>query len=137
MRLFLHDESATLALGSRLAAGLRLGDCLLLEGDLGAGKSCLARGIARALGVTGELPSPTFPIVLEHPLPEGGRLCHMDLYRLDSPEEVQAFGIEDYLNERRAICLIEWPERLGWLRPPHARSVSLRPEGEGRVAEWS
>ena len=136
MRLFLPDEASTLALGARLAAELRPGDCLLLEGDLGAGKSCLARGIARALGVSGELPSPTFPIVLEHALPDGGRLCHMDLYRLDSPEEVQGFGIEDYLNDRAAICLIEWPDRLGWLMPPHARSVSLRPEGEGRVAEW-
>ncbi|MGC4190295.1 MAG: tRNA (adenosine(37)-N6)-threonylcarbamoyltransferase complex ATPase subunit type 1 TsaE [Thermomicrobiales bacterium] len=107
-------------LGKHLGTQLRAGDVLLLHGDLGAGKTTLVQGIARALGVSEPVQSPTFTLVGEHagrdavgrPL----RIHHLDLYRLVDPEELESFGYDDYLNPDDGISLIEWPERAGdWL----------------------
>ncbi|MGN0833682.1 MAG: tRNA (adenosine(37)-N6)-threonylcarbamoyltransferase complex ATPase subunit type 1 TsaE [Kiritimatiellia bacterium] len=125
-----QSVEATWALARRLAAELKPGDVVCLEGDLGAGKTTFAQGLAAALGVTGRVTSPTFCIVQEHrPPPVPGApaarppaLVHMDLYRLHGEDEVVAIGWEDYLAEG-AILAVEWPERAGSLIPPQAQHV--------------
>lgn len=98
----------TEALGERLAAHLHPGDVIAYTGDLGAGKTAFTRGLARGLGVTDRVTSPTFTIVNEY---EGGRLplFHFDLYRMDSPEELFDIGWEEYL-ARGGVCAVEWSE---------------------------
>jgi tRNA threonylcarbamoyladenosine biosynthesis protein TsaE len=113
--LDLADEAATAALGARLAAVARPRDVLLLDGDLGMGKTALARGFVTALapGVV-EVPSPTFTLVQTYPT-ERGLVWHLDLYRLKDPDEVWELGFEEALAD--GILLIEWPARLGALAP--------------------
>ena len=111
----------TWALARQLAAELKPGDVVCLEGDLGAGKTTFTLGLAAALGVPGRVTSPTFCIVQEH---GGGErlLVHMDLYRLHGEDDVLAIGWEDYL-ARGAIMVVEWPERAGTLIPAEARHI--------------
>lgn len=108
----------------RLAADLRPGDVVCLDGDLGAGKTTFVQGLAAALGVPGRVTSPTFCLVQEHGSSEGPLLVHMDLYRLSSEDDVLAIGWEDYLS-RGAIMAVEWPERAGSLIPADATRVSF------------
>lgn len=97
----------TRAFGERLAGQLRPGDVVLLEGDLGAGKSELTRGIARGLGITGPVTSPTFTILQVH---EGGRLplFHFDWYRLSGADELYELSMDEYLYDR-GVSVVEWP----------------------------
>jgi tRNA threonylcarbamoyladenosine biosynthesis protein TsaE len=106
----LASEAETLALGRSLASRLRAGDVVALSGDLGAGKTTLARGVLRGLGFEGDVASPTFPIVqpydqLRPPL------WHIDLYRIESEDELEQLALDEARGE--AALLIEWPERLG------------------------
>jgi len=102
-------------LGEMIAAGLGVGDVLMLHGDLGAGKTTLTQGIAAGLGVREPVQSPTFTLVREH----RGReltLYHLDLYRLVDPDELESLGYEVYLDPPDGVSVIEWPERAGdWL----------------------
>jgi tRNA threonylcarbamoyladenosine biosynthesis protein TsaE len=108
---------------------------LLLTGSLGAGKSALARAIIQArLGRAEDVPSPTFTLVQTYEAP-GGDLWHADLYRLTHPDEVIELGLEDAFTS--AICLIEWPDRLGRLAPQDAVHVALSLKGEGREATFA
>lgn len=136
LTLDLPDEAATAALGAQLAPLLRPGDAVLLEGDLGAGKTTLARAMLRALAAdpTLEVPSPTYTLVQEYPTP-AGRVCHLDLWRLDGPAALDELGWEE---AREGIVLVEWPERLGPRRPAAALAIHLAatPEG-GRQAVLS
>ena len=131
--LLLPDEAATDRLGAALAAQLRPGDVVALEGDLGAGKTTLARAILRAASGAPALivPSPTFTLVEVYDTPRGV-FWHFDLYRLETPEQVFELGWE----EARAggIALVEWAERLGPLLPRERLTVTLSVEGEGRRA---
>ena len=114
----------------RLAATLKPGDVVCLEGDLGSGKTTFVQGLAAALGVSGRVTSPTFCIVQEHMSAGNAKLfVHMDLYRLHGEDDVLAIGWEDYL-ARGAILVVEWPERAGSLVPPTARHVSFHHLGE-------
>jgi len=136
-RLFLADDAATAALGARLAAELRPGDLLLLEGDLGAGKTALARAIVRRLAGQPDLdvPSPSFALV--QPYEVGGKpLLHADLYRLRDAREIDELGLFDRAD---AIVLVEWPERAPELagRATARVSLSIPSDGAGRVAEIS
>src|SRR5882757_8902031 len=128
----LADETATEQLGATLAARLRPGDVVGLKGELGAGKTTLARAILRAAAGDPDLivPSPTFTLVEVYETP-GGTYWHFDLYRLEAPEQVFELGWEDALAE--GIVLIEWPQRLGELLPKHL-SVILEMDGDGRRA---
>ena len=108
--MILADEAATLALGNAVGAVLRRGDVVTLSGSLGAGKTVLARGILRGLGFAGDVPSPSFPIVIGYAPPDIRlALAHVDLYRVTS-------GVEELgLDEARAegAMIVEWPERIG------------------------
>jgi tRNA threonylcarbamoyladenosine biosynthesis protein TsaE len=110
--VILKDELETQALGASLAVMLRPGDVIALSGDLGAGKTTLARAILSALGLHEEAPSPTFAIVQPYDVPEVRLpVWHVDLYRLDVPEDADELGLEEARDY--AALLIEWPERLG------------------------
>ncbi len=132
--LFLPDEAATAELGERLARLLRAGDVVLLHGPIGAGKSHLARALIRArLGRMEDVPSPTFTLVQTYT--SDPDIWHADLYRLTHPDEVLELGLEDAFDS--AICLIEWPDRLGPHLPPDALHLHLSAEGDGRRADLS
>lgn len=122
-----HTEAETQELGMRLAATLEPGAVVALHGDLGAGKTQLAKGIAAGLGVDSVVvSSPTFALIHEYAgvLP----VYHMDGYRTRRPEEFRALGIEEYLYGD-GVCLIEWPERLGNLLPPDTLHLELTHKG--------
>jgi tRNA threonylcarbamoyladenosine biosynthesis protein TsaE len=128
----LPDAAATLALGARLAAHLGPGDVVCLRGELGAGKTTLARGAIQTwTGEAQEAPSPTYTLVQIYEGPKG-QLWHVDLYRLESAEEAVELGLEDGFAS--AACLIEWPERMGDLLAPNRLDIALVSEGEGRRA---
>ena len=123
----LGSEAATQALGARIARGLRAGDAVLLSGELGAGKTALARAILRALGVTEHVPSPTFTLVQSYETP-GLTLRHLDLYRVENPRELDELGIDEALDE--GSILVEWPERAPSHWPADALHVALTIAGE-------
>jgi len=106
------NADQTEALGRRLAAILPPGAVITLYGNLGAGKSVLARGIARGMGITEPVTSPTFAIVQEYRAPHDRWFYHLDLYRIRNDADALAFGIEEYLFNPAAITVIEWPERI-------------------------
>lgn len=120
----------TRAFAAKAAQRLQDGDVLVLRGDLGAGKSEFARGIARALGYTGPIPSPTFTILNVY---EGGRLplYHFDWYRLEGPDEIWEAGLDDFLG-RDGVTLIEWAERAPECLPERRLVVRID-KGEGDV----
>ena len=120
-----RSEAETEAFATALAKKLAPGSLVTLQGDLGAGKTVFARGFARGLGITEPVSSPTYTIVQEYPLPAGGRLYHMDLYRITSPESALAFGVDEFFDDTASFSLIEWPERAGDLIPDNAISVTI------------
>lgn len=128
----LADEKATIRLGEDIAAVLRPGDVIALQGDLGAGKTTLARGLIRALANDPglDVPSPTFTLVQSYE----GRvpLQHFDLYRLSSPEELDELGLDEAA--ATGAVLIEWPEKAGDRLPGDAATVQLDDDAEGRIA---
>lgn len=131
--ILLADAEATDRLGAALGRVLAPGDTVLLEGPLGAGKSALARAAIHArVGAETEVPSPTFTLVQVYDA-GNAELWHADLYRLGDPDEVAELGLDAAF--AGAICLVEWPERLGPWRP--ARCLTLRlamvPAREGRT----
>ena len=124
-------EDETIALGRRLAARLAPDGVLLLSGDLGAGKTVLARGVAAGLGVPpDEVQSPTYTLVREHRAPSGQRLVHLDLYRLD-PEEAAELGLDEVL-AAPGVKVVEWAERLGFA-PRGALELELERGAGGRL----
>lgn len=119
----LPDMAATEALGAQIAAALELGDAILLDGDLGAGKTALARAILRGLGVTGPVPSPTFTLV-QHYETTKMPTSHYDLYRIEDFAELEELGLDEALSNGAA--LIEWPDRAEGRLPADALHVTLR-----------
>lgn len=130
----LPSQQSTHALAAEIAALVRPGDAILLEGPLGAGKTAFARAFLRA--VTGdaalEVPSPTFTLVQTYETPRGP-IHHFDLWRLAGPAALEELGWDEL---RHDIVLVEWPDRLGDLRPEEALTIHLHPTGpESRTAE--
>ncbi|WMS88992.1 tRNA (adenosine(37)-N6)-threonylcarbamoyltransferase complex ATPase subunit type 1 TsaE [Pleionea litopenaei] len=117
--VLLHDETDTLAFGGLLGAELKGRQTLVfLNGDLGAGKTTLVRGVLRGVGFQGSTKSPTYTLVEPYEL-DGWVVYHFDLYRISDPEELEFIGVDEYLNQPNAASLIEWPERgAGWLPEP-------------------
>lgn len=130
----LPDIAATEKLGAVIARLLRAGDIVALYGELGAGKTTLARALIRRRGYAGEVPSPTFTLVQTYDLSPVA-VWHFDLYRIENPEEIIELGIEEAQAE--AITLIEWPERMGPLLPADRLDIALSYTGDddGRRAE--
>ncbi|MBS0272986.1 MAG: tRNA (adenosine(37)-N6)-threonylcarbamoyltransferase complex ATPase subunit type 1 TsaE [Proteobacteria bacterium] len=112
----------TQALGARIAGGLRVGDAVALEGDLGAGKTTLARSILEGLGVTEDVPSPTFTLVQQYETPKLA-VRHYDFYRIEDPSELRELGLDEALDE--GAVLIEWPEKAPNAIPPDALHIKL------------
>ncbi len=123
----------TKEIGRALAAEAHPGDVVALVGDLGAGKTTMAKGFAEGLGVTEPITSPTFTIVCEY---DEGRLpfYHFDVYRLDDPEELFEIGFEEYINGG-GVCLIEWADRIKEELPAETTVISIRRTdvGDGRI----
>ncbi|GGY37304.1 tRNA (adenosine(37)-N6)-threonylcarbamoyltransferase complex ATPase subunit type 1 TsaE [Parvularcula lutaonensis] len=140
--IIVSTQDEMTALGRKLARGLTRGDCVALRGDLGVGKSVLARAMIREVaGEPIDVPSPTFPLIEAYPFEPP--LHHVDLYRLDGPEQVIELGLEDLIDH--GVTLIEWPDRAEGILPHNRldvtitertngeRMVELMPRGEG----WS
>ena len=116
------SDAETSLLAKRLAGGLEAGDCVLLSGPIGAGKSLFARSAMRALGVVEDIPSPTFTLVQTYET-DGPEDWHCDLYRLSSQDEIIELGLLDAFE--KAICFIEWPDLLGADTPKDALFISF------------
>lgn len=132
-----RSAAETGRLGERLARLLKPGEVIGLCGDLGSGKTCLAQGICRGLGVKDYVTSPTFILINEYPGRLGGQevmVYHFDLYRLRGVEELEALGAEEYFYGS-GICLVEWAERAGGLLPARRWEVVLEyaMENERRI----
>lgn len=130
-RLALSDEAATIALGETLARHLpesSAGWMVLLQGELGAGKSTLARSLIQSLGHTGGIPSPTYTLVEPYDLPSG-QVYHVDLYRIGSADELEFLGWDE-LSE--GLLLVEWPERVPVLLDQADVVLHLSYDGDGR-----
>ena len=133
LQLFLADPAATEALGVRLAATMPPRAVVFLGGDLGAGKSSLARAMLRSLGVLGSIRSPTYTLVERYPL-EVGEAAHLDLYRIAEAAELEFLGLQEISAEAR-LLLVEWPERAAAALPPADLELHLAVMDCGRTVE--
>ncbi|KQM91913.1 MULTISPECIES: tRNA (adenosine(37)-N6)-threonylcarbamoyltransferase complex ATPase subunit type 1 TsaE [Sphingomonas] len=128
--LRLEDPAATEAFGAKLAAHVKAGDVIALTGTLGAGKTSLARGLLAALGLVGEAPSPSFAIVQPYAPPEVRLpVLHVDLYRIDDPDEIVELALDDARYD--SVLIVEWPERAGPDYWPDALRLDLTIEPDG------
>ena len=129
MQYTTRSEADTMNFARCLAPMLAPGDAVLLYGDLGAGKSVLARGIARGMGIEGPMPSPTFTLMVPYAGTEGRKLYHFDLYRLSDPEEYYAAGLDEFVGGD-GVAVVEWPQ-MADLQPTPALEIDLtRGDGE-------
>lgn len=133
MHVFLADNDATEALGQALARTRPAAAVVHLQGDLGAGKSTLARALLRTLGVAGAIRSPTYTLVERYPV-EGGEAWHLDLYRIGDAGELEFLGLDE---GAAVLWLVEWPERGAAALPAPDLHVALAVEGTGRSASLS
>lgn len=131
----LDSEAATLALGEQLATLLHPGLTVFLYGDLGAGKTTLARGILKGLGHHGKVRSPTYNLVEIYKLSRL-YLYHFDFYRFNDPLEWEEAGFREYFNQD-SICLVEWPEKAGEFLHAADLEIRISYSGTRRIAEFS
>lgn len=129
---FLSDAESLRAWGAAFAQRLVPGDIVALSGPLGAGKTTLTQGIARALGVNHHVTSPTFVLMNEYPATPP--LLHLDAYRLENLawDELRDAGLEDFLGRTDAIRVVEWPSMIADWLPPIQWRIEIEIEGDGR-----
>ena len=120
-----HSEAETIEYAARYAQTLRPGDVVLLDGEMGAGKTVFVKGIARGLGIGEEITSPTYAYMNDY----GGKLYHYDCYRLQNGAQAEAMGLCDYFYAG-GICVVEWSENIADVLPPHCRRVTIAKRGE-------
>ena len=132
--IYSTNERQTQRLGFCLGACLAIGDVVLLEGEMGAGKSVLTRAAARGMGVDGPVPSPTFTILNVH---EGRtmKLYHFDLYRLEGEDALYEMGLDEFIPARDGASLIEWPQMAAEAMPEDALAVEIRYADDGMARE--
>ena len=132
--LLSNSEKQTQRLGFALGACLRAGDVVLLEGEMGAGKSVLTRAAARGMGVEGPVPSPTFTILNIH---DGSdmKLYHFDLYRLEGEDALYEMGLDEFIPARDGASLIEWPQMAGEAMPGDHLAIDIRYANDGMARE--
>lgn len=128
-----HSPEQTRRLGVRLGELLKPGDVILLEGDLGAGKTTFAQGVARGWGSLDPVTSPTFVLINEYRRADEARLFHFDAFRLDGPDEATALGLQEILDSDGPV-LVEWPDRVRDVLPKEALWVRLRWVDDSRRA---
>jgi tRNA threonylcarbamoyladenosine biosynthesis protein TsaE len=133
LRISLPGETDTHLLGVHIAPLLAPGMVIFLRGDLGAGKTSLARAVLRALGFGGKVKSPTYTLVELYTVSRL-HLYHFDFYRFRDPQEWTEAGFREHFNED-SVCLVEWPDKAHGLLPAADLTVQLQIEGEGRLAE--
>ena len=125
MEYISNSEEETLKFASEFAQNLKGGSVITLTGDLGAGKTVFAKGIAKGLNITQTVVSPTFTIMCEY---SGGRLKlnHFDMYRLSSGLEAEEFGFSEYILDKNSVSLIEWSENVSSIIPPYAINIEIQ-----------
>ncbi|MBV1872444.1 MAG: tRNA (adenosine(37)-N6)-threonylcarbamoyltransferase complex ATPase subunit type 1 TsaE [Gammaproteobacteria bacterium] len=126
----LADDTETISWGSKIALTLQKGGIVYLQGELGAGKTTLCRGILRAYGHAGAVKSPTYTIIEPYEL-ECVNVYHFDLYRMLDPEEWEYLGVDDYFSPEN-VCLVEWPDKGRDYLPACDVSITLEYLNEGR-----
>ncbi|WAW14666.1 tRNA (adenosine(37)-N6)-threonylcarbamoyltransferase complex ATPase subunit type 1 TsaE [Peptostreptococcus equinus] len=133
-KIFLKNEDSTIKLGQKIAKLLFEGAILCLNGDLGAGKTCMTRSIAHSLGIEEDITSPTFTIINEY---EEGRLklYHFDVYRIGESVEMYDIGFEDYINSN-GVCIIEWSNIIEDILPKERLELYISYCEEGREVEF-
>ena len=127
-----ESPAQTIAIGASLAEWLRDGDVLLLHGDLGAGKTTLAKGIAEALGIDAVVASPSFSLVNEYdtgPTAPVKRLYHLDLYRLQGEDDLASIGFDDFAGPANGATIVEWPERAAAMLPDRYVLIEIESRG--------
>ncbi len=130
MAVFLsRSEEETVAFGREYAKTLKAGDTVCLEGELGAGKTALCRGILQGLGVKDEVTSPTYAYVNEY-----GNVFHFDCYRISSEAQAYALGLFDYFG-RGGICLVEWAENIRGLIPENHKTLRITGRGVREISD--
>ena len=122
-----QSEKETIAFAEEYAKTLRAGDVVCLEGEMGAGKTAFAKGVARGLGILEEVTSPTYAYVNSYQ----NKLFHFDCYRVESEEYAEALGFSEYF-ELGGICLVEWSENIKGLLPKNVKRVSIKGSGDRR-----
>ncbi|MFM9851735.1 MAG: tRNA (adenosine(37)-N6)-threonylcarbamoyltransferase complex ATPase subunit type 1 TsaE [Sphingomonadaceae bacterium] len=128
--MILPTPETTHAAGGLLAGHIRVGDVIALSGELGAGKTSFARGMLAALGLAGDAPSPSYALVIPYGLSDVRiPLCHIDLYRLENPDDIAELGLDEARVD--AALIIEWPERMGARLWPDALKIHLVPDERG------
>ena len=138
MKVNTKTTEEMIALGEKIASKLNGGDIILLQGELGAGKTTMSKGIAKGLGITDEIVSPTFTLMNVY---ENGKLVHIDTYRLENADGLLEIGVEDYLGQADTITIVEWPEKIKNLldnkktieisivkQDDNSREISITPE---------
>ncbi|MEI6835239.1 MAG: tRNA (adenosine(37)-N6)-threonylcarbamoyltransferase complex ATPase subunit type 1 TsaE [Candidatus Falkowbacteria bacterium] len=124
----------TFVFGENLGKNCQGGEVFLLSGDLGAGKTCLTQGLARGLGVKGKVNSPTFNIMKIYKT-KIGHLCHIDAYRLNSGSDLKMIGLDDYLEKKDTVVVIEWAEKVKSVWPKNRIRIKIKNVVRGRKIE--
>ena len=126
-----HSEEETIKLAKEFAKTLKSGDVVLLEGEMGAGKTVLAKGLIAGMGIADEVTSPTYAYVNEY----DGRVFHFDCYRISSEAQALGLGLFDYF-ERGGVCIVEWSENIKGLLPANCKRIRISGSGSEREIEF-